>query len=244
MRTPRRRAGAAAVLWTGGKDSALALHEVHARGLPVVALVSFGPVRGRFRAHPIGVQRLQARALGLPHRFLRLRPPYRAAYRRAFRRLRSEGIDTIVTGDLDRVTGCGSWVRSIAGPLGLRVVTPLWHRERRALWRCLDTLGFRVVLSYAAAGRLPAGSIGRRLSGPTVQRLASAAGGRFDLAGENGEFHTWVLDAPLFRRPLELDRRSVGSDDRGCWLRPAGVRLGLSRRGGPPRRSRFEGHSP
>jgi diphthine-ammonia ligase len=223
----------AVVLWTGGKDSALALHEAEAAGLSVSALVTFAPPRARFRAHPLSVQRAQAKSLGLPHRVVRLRAPYRAGYRRAFERLRTEGIRTVVTGDIDRIGNAESWIRSIAEPLGLRVRMPLWRRPRRELWARLHSLGFDVVVSYVDTARLPAAWVRRRLDPRSVRRLASslqARGG--DLAGENGEYHTWVLDAPRFRERLDVRRCAIAQGRNARWLRPG--RLG--RRPKPTRR--------
>ncbi len=211
------------MLWTGGKDSALALHAVRRR-LCVVALVTFGPARARFRAHPLRVVRLQAAAIGLPHRFIALRAPYRAAYRRAFVSLRRAGVVAVVTGDIDRLPGCGNWVREIAEPLGLQVVQPLWRRPRAVLLQRLRRLRFRVVISYVDGRRLGAAWAGRPLDLAAARSLrALAKGGRLDAAGELGEYHTWTLDGPEFRWPLELRARRITGDGTAAWLDPGAV---------------------
>lgn len=216
----------AVVLWTGGKDSALALHEVSAKGQPITALVTFAPRRGAFRAHPVHVMRLQARALGVRHRLFRLRPPYRAEYRRVFRRLLREGITAVVTGDIDQIGNYAHWVRSIAEPMGLEVITPLWHRDRNSILRRLRALEFDVVVSYVDTTRLPEDWVGRRLDWSAAKDLDTAFRSRgIDPAGENGEYHTWVLDAPLFRARLSLERHSVERRPKSCWLRPRCVAL-------------------
>ncbi len=213
----------AVVLWTGGKDSALALHEIRRR-FSVIALVTFGPARARFRAHPLRVVRLQSAAIGLPHRFITLRAPYRAAYRRAFVGLRRAGVVAVVTGDIDRLPGCGNWVREIAEPLGLRVVQPLWRRSRTELLDRLRRAGFRVVISYVDGRRLAATWAGRPLDLATMRRLRKLAkGGRLDASGERGEYHTWTLDGPDFRWPLVLHERRILGDGTAAWLDPRGV---------------------
>ncbi len=222
------------VLWTGGKDSALALHEVCATGGSVKTLVTFAPRRGTFRAHPVHVMRLQAKALGVRHRLFHLRPPYRAAYQRVFRRLLREGITAVVTGDIGQIGNCAHWVRSIAEPMGLEVITPLWHRSGTGILRRLRALEFDVVVSYVDTTRLSEDWVGRRLDWSAAKDLDMAFRSRgIDPAGENGEYHTWVLDAPLFRTRLSLQRHSVEHRPKCCWLRPRCVALASK----PPRQS-------
>ncbi|MGI0053304.1 MAG: hypothetical protein ACREC5_02540 [Thermoplasmata archaeon] len=231
------RPGTAVLLWTGGKDSILALHEARARGWSISALVTFGPGLGSFRAHPLRVMRMQAQALGLPHRLYRIRPPYRAAYRGVFRTLRDEGVEAIVTGDIAPVDDRANWVRSIAEPLGLRVLAPLWHQDRMGLLRRLRPPTYEVVVSYVNTDRLDAAWVGRRIDADARRELNTAFRERgVDPAGENGEYHTWTLDAPLFRSRLSLQRVSIRGDRRSRWLRAA--RLALIPKPGPTGTSR------
>ncbi len=134
---------AAAVLWTGGKDSTLALHLALEAGYEVRYLVTFGPPRARFRAHPLEVMRLQAEALGLEHRTVPIRRPYRASYRRALSALKEEGITTLITGDIDRIGDAPNWVRDRAAPIGLRVFNPLWERSRMGILMLCSGRGSR-----------------------------------------------------------------------------------------------------
>src|SRR6187399_1608364 len=69
-----------AVLWTGGKDSALALHR--SAGLGVTELVTFVPPDAHFQAHDLELMAWQARALGLPHRRVVVGLPYQEGYER------------------------------------------------------------------------------------------------------------------------------------------------------------------
>jgi diphthine-ammonia ligase len=199
----------AVILWTGGKDSALALDEARRAGLAVSALATFAPPGAAFRAHPIPVMKAQARALGLPHLVLALEPPLDAAYHRAFGDLAAAGATHLVTGDIDLVDGRPNWVRERAAGLPLEVVTPLWGREREALLALLDARGFRAVFSCVRPP-LPAHLCGRPLDAAAVEVIRAAGA---DLCGENGEYHTLVLDGPGFAHPLELDAAPVTGQD-------------------------------
>ncbi|HEX5008982.1 MAG TPA: hypothetical protein VFY71_01180 [Planctomycetota bacterium] len=226
----------AAVLWTGGKDCSLALHEARAAGLDVRALVTFTPRDPDFLAHPLPVLALQAQAAGLPHRRLVVEQPFRDGYERALRTLRDEGVRVLVTGDIAEVAGHPNWVRECAEPLGLRVETPLWGRERPALLARLLELRFRVVVSCVDTRRLPAGWVGRTLDAAAVAELrALQASHGVDPSGENGEYHSLVLEAPFFAQRVDLGPCST--TPRGPWvaLVPGALRL-VAGPGPAPRR--------
>ncbi|MGI0067480.1 MAG: hypothetical protein ACREB9_03535 [Thermoplasmata archaeon] len=202
--------GRAAVLWTGGKDCALALDRARARGLPVDALFTFAPPRARFRAHPLPRIRAQARALGLPHRVLDVEPPYTTAYERHFRRLRRDGYAWVVTGDLDLIGGAPSWVRERAASTGLRVLRPLWRQSRYALLRALGPAGIRAEITAVRVPHLGVEWLGRVLDRRTIDELVRLARRkRFDASGEQGEYHTMVLDAPGFCAEIAPGPRTV-----------------------------------
>jgi diphthamide synthase (EF-2-diphthine--ammonia ligase) len=208
------------VLWTGGKDCALALDEARRAGIAVGALVTFAPPRAAFRAHPIPVMAAQARALRLPHRVVELAPPLEEAYGRAFGALAAEGFSLLVTGDIAPVDGRPNWVRERAAGLPLEVLTPLWGRDRAGLLGTLRARGFRAIVSCVRPP-IPASLCGRPLDGG-AEAVLRAAGA--DLCGENGEYHTLVLDGPGFVAPLALDAAPETGPDGLTTLRVAAVR--------------------
>lgn len=185
----------AAVLWTGGKDCALALHEVRNK-VDVACLATFVPENASFKAHPLSLMKKQAAAMRLPHAKLRVVAPYERGYENALVRLRARyGIDALVTGDIDRVAGHPNWIRERAEPLGLKVLTPLWGRSRKALLERHWRAGFKARISYVNP---PLGRewIGRLLDRRAVRELGRIEG--VDLCGENGEYHTMVVSGPGF----------------------------------------------
>lgn len=194
------------MLWTGGKDCALALHESLRAGFRIAALVTFvpeGPVG--FRAHPVELGSAQATALGLELRLLPVRRPYRAGYTAALLALAADGIDTVVTGDIGPVDRKPNWVRTCARGTGVRVRAPLWGRSRPSLLRALVRERIDAVLSYIRSPPIPATWLGRHLDGASVGALIRLARAhRFDACGEQGEYHTWVVNTPLFARPPRL----------------------------------------
>lgn len=196
----------AAVLWTGGKDSVLALHEARQAGHRVCCLVTFAPPETDFLAHPVAFMKLQAEALDLPHFLWPVREPFAESYEAGLRWLKTTmNIGTVITGDIAEVGGSPNWIRERSRPAGMNVLTPLWDRDRLALLQQLLAEKFKVIFSCVKKRWLAAGWIGRELNHETIAELrALREQNGLDLCGEEGEYHTLVTDAPDFRRRLHL----------------------------------------
>ena len=201
----------ACVLWTGGKDSALALHRARAAGARVECLATFAPEHPAFLAHPIAIMRLQAEALGLPHVIVTVREPMEPSYRDGIAELcAARGLDTLVTGDIDLVAGHPNWIRRCCLGLPVEVHTPLWGADRDALLDELLAARFRVIFSLVKRPWLGADWAGRELTADSLAELRRLRDQRgFDLCGENGEYHTMVLDGPGFANAIDLAEWSV-----------------------------------
>ncbi len=214
-----KRMRRAAVMWTGGKDCSLALHEARLSGLDVTDLVTFAPPTPVFRAHPLEFIGRQAAAMELRHRTVEVRPPLKAAYTQALRALRGEGIEVLVTGDIAEVEGHPSWIRQVSRDAGLDVLTPLWGRERRALLADLLGRGFQAIFSLVKRPWLTREWVGRAFDRQAVDDLVSLAPRTgLDLCGENGEYHSLVLDGPTFRRGLRIAAFDVCEKDEMIYM--------------------------
>ncbi len=190
----------ALILWTGGKDSCLALHKTLEMGYRVAALVTFAPLDGEFRAHPIPMIRSQARSLGIEHRLVRIGSPYKEGYVKGLLGLAAQyEATTVVTGDIDEVEGQSNWIEECCREAGLAALLPLWQEDRERLLESLFSEKIEAVVTHLNDPRLPKGWIGRRLDERLLRELIAAkARYGIDLTGENGEFHTMVVRSPLF----------------------------------------------
>jgi uncharacterized protein (TIGR00290 family) len=208
----------AVVLWTGGKDSSLALYEAVSMGYKVKSLVTFAPENERFLAHPLKFMKRQAKALQLPHRTIHLRPPFREGYEKAIRDLgRTAG--TLVTGDIAEVDGHPNWIRECSQKSGVDVLTPLWKRNRVEILRKLLSLGFRVVFSCVKKPWLPMEWVGQTLDEQRLKRLMELHKKTgLDVCGENGEFHTLVADGPLFRKDIQITSQSIRTEGKFMYM--------------------------
>ena len=197
----------AVVLWTGGKDCNLALHEARKSGYKIIALVTFAMGDARFRAHPIHVMKQQARAIGIEHILMPVKEPYEESYERAIAEIKEKyNIQTIITGDIAEVHGNTNWITERSKPSGINVFLPLWHLGREKILQNIFTLNFKVIFSCVKEPWFTSGWLGRGLNSEVLTELHSIHRQKgLDICGEQGEYHTLVLDSPEYYAELSLD---------------------------------------
>lgn len=187
------------VLWTGGKDSCLALFRVLEANLHVCALATFVPgPDATFQAHPLEMMQRQALELGLHHELVTVSPPYRPSYEAGLARIKARfQADAVVTGDIDEVAAFPNWIAQCAAAAGLETIRPLWRQPRLSLLREVVERKIQATISWINDPRLASLGVGRRLDDAWIQALESLAKTTdIDLCGENGEYHTMVCHLP------------------------------------------------
>lgn len=217
-----------AVSWTGGKDSSLALYEAEVSGCEINCIVTFAPTQESFLAHPIAFMRLQAQALGLPHHVINVEEPFEQGYENAITSLKEEqGIDGIVTGDIGEVAGHdANWMVDRGKRCGVYVLRPLWHRDRLGLLNKLLSLRFKVVFSCVKRPWFTEEWLGVELSHSSLERLCEMSERTgLDMCGEQGEYHTWVLDGPRFRKSIRIASFSKHAENSTMFILPENLRL-------------------
>jgi uncharacterized protein (TIGR00290 family) len=207
--------------WSGGKDSALALHEAVAQGARPRLLISMMTEGGqRSRSHGLSreVLRAQAGHIGLPIRFWPASwDSYEATFHAAVADAVASGPGLGVFGDLD-IEDHRNWVEQQCASAGAASWLPLWKRDHRRAVRDLLDAGFRARIIAVRAGSIPCALLGRSLDDDVLNELDRGA----DLAGENGEYHTVVTAGPLFGGPLHLAVGESSLRD-GMWFLDAAV---------------------
>lgn len=194
--------------WSSGKDSALALHATRAAGdVDVVGLLTTVNVSfDRVAMH--GVRRsllqAQAQAIGLPLHVVELPWPcpneiYEQRMARAIDAARRSGVAAMVFGDLFLEDVRRYRETALAGT-GLTPIFPLWLRSTPEVARSLLDLGFRAVVVCVDPGQAPPELAGRWYDQELLDDLPDGV----DPCGENGEFHTVVVDGPGFGHPVEV----------------------------------------
>ena len=207
----------ALVSWSGGKDSSLALHRARAAGEwrldGLLTTVTDGYDRVSMHGVRTSLLAAQAESLGLPLRVVRIPPRCdNAAYERAMRaelsRYADAGGEAVLFGDLYLEDVRAYRVRLLDG-VGPTAAFPIWGEDTRALARRFVALGFRAVLVCVDPRQIDPAFCGREFDERLLDDLPRGA----DPCGENGEFHTFVYDGPMFRRPVSFERGAVVERD-------------------------------
>lgn len=202
-----------AVMWSGGKDSALAADRARRSGVEIACLVNFyDEATGRVRFHATRTELIgaQAEAIGVP---LLARgttwPAFETAFRDTLGILGKEGIDGIIFGDI-HLGDVRAWYEERVHAAGLRHIEPLWGEEPRDLLAEFVGGGGRAVITCCDLEKLDESWLGRIINEQFVRDIASV---RIDPCGENGEYHSFAFAGPLFTDPVRHalgERRSDG----------------------------------
>ena len=195
----------AAVLWTGGKDSALAL-QVSLNLYDIRRLVCFVPADNRrFYAHPTQLMELQAQKIGIPIEFVPISEPYKQSYHQQIETIRDSGTEVLITGDISTVGGMPNWIDEVAADL-VEVYKPLWELDRHTILDTLISNKFKIICSLAYKKHFQPTIAGKYFDAKLISELKQLP---IDACGEQGEYHTWVLDAPFFKAPVQLEATRV-----------------------------------
>jgi len=213
--------------WSSGKDSAWALHvlrqsgEYEVTGLFTTVNVEFD----RVAMHAVRVELLreQAQAVGLPLHLIEIPYPcsneqYADVMTEFMALAGSAGVRCMAFGDL-YLQDVRRYREERMQGTGIEAIFPLWGRATRELLAEMLAGGLRACLTCVNPKVLPAEFAGRELTPELLESLPA----NIDPCGENGEFHSFVFDGPMFTRPLDIEMGEVVTRDgfvfADCWLR-------------------------
>lgn len=193
--------------WSGGKDSALCLYQVLQQKNYIVEklLTTLSGSNHRVSMHGVREELLeqQAAQIGLPLQKIYLpeqasMSSYNQLMEQAMRQLQQEGIEYALYGDIN-LEDLRLYREQQLQPLGMEPVFPLWGRNTAELVQEFIALGFKAVVVCINERLLDNSFAGRLLDDSFLQDLPP----NVDPAGENGEFHTFVFDGPIFKAPVQ-----------------------------------------
>jgi uncharacterized protein (TIGR00290 family) len=194
--------------WSGGKDSAMALHALLQRNdVQVIALLTtVTDEYDRISMHGVRRELLeqQAKSIGLPLHEVRIPPQcvnsiYEARMEEALRAHYANGVRTVAFGDIF-LEDLRAWRDKNLARIGMNALFPIWKRDTRELIRHFHASRFRSIAVCVDSKVLDPSFAGRELDESFFRDLPP----QVDPCGENGEFHTFVFDGPIFRRPIPV----------------------------------------
>lgn len=194
------------ISWSSGKDSAWALHVVRQQAeVNIVGLLTtVNTAHARVAMHAVRETLLEAQAdaLGLPLVKVPIPSPcpndvYETRMETAMRRARVEGITHMVFGDLF-LEDIRKYREEKLAPTGVRPLFPIWGLDTSALARRMINAGLRAYVTCIDPRKLERPFAGRTFDAALLTDLPVGV----DPCGENGEFHTFAFQGPMFTRPI------------------------------------------
>jgi uncharacterized protein (TIGR00290 family) len=195
----------AACSWSGGKDSCFALMKATRQGcIPKVLLNVLNEAGKISRSHgiPLDILQAQGKATGLPvHTIASSWADYEANLTSVLKKLKSRYVlEAAVFGDID-LQAHRDWEEMVCANASLKAILPLWQQDREDLVFQMLESGIKTII-VSCNEKMGEKFLGKTLNNDLVQQLKHID---IDVCGENGEFHTLVLDCPLFSFPLKVE---------------------------------------
>ena len=192
--------------WSGGKDSAMALYEVQkSQKYEIVSLLTT-ITKDYDRVSMHGVPRIlveqQAQSLGLPVEEVFIpescsNEEYESKMREMLTRFKRDGVSAVVFGDVF-LEDVRRYREDNLSKVGMKGIFPLWGRDTAELIKSFIALGFKAIISCVDSKILDKTFVGRMLD----EKFWAELPPNVDPAGENGEFHSFVFDGPIFRERI------------------------------------------
>jgi len=199
--------------WSGGKDSALCLYKIlQARQYDVMCLLtSISEQYQRISMHGVRVDLLEAQAHNIGIHLIKMQIPempamedYETVMRTTLTDLKSNGATACVFGDIF-LEDLRTYRETKLTELNLKGLFPLWKIPTDKLVREFIDLGFKTIITCVNEKYLDKSFAGRIIDNDFLNDLPD----NVDPCGENGEFHTFVFDGPLFKEPIPFDKGEI-----------------------------------
>jgi len=202
--------------WSGGKDSCLAYYKAIQSGYQISHLVNFISAeykRVSFHGTPAELIQLQADSIGIPLVQKEVQPDdYEPAFKEAIRKLLPKDIKGMVFGDI-YLQEHKQWVERICQELGIKAPEPLWGMRTEDILEEFIRSGFEAIIVSANASAqfghygIDKEWIGHKIDNDFIRYLKTKP--YIDLCGESGEYHTFVVNGPIFKNKLNIIKKEV-----------------------------------
>ncbi|MGG7212940.1 diphthine--ammonia ligase [Clostridium nigeriense] len=207
-----------------GKDSTLALYRMIRDGHKPAALlitVDKKAIRSWFHGVPEDLLQEVSKSLNIPLLLVKCEgEEYEDSFNKALSKAKNElGAEICVFGDID-IEAHRAWCTDRCNEAEIEAIFPLWQESREGLtFEFIDT-GFKTVIKNVRLDVLSTDFLGKQLTKPVVKDIVEAGS---DACGENGEYHTFVFDGPLFKYPIKFRDNGIITNETHGFLDIVGV---------------------
>lgn len=191
----------AAVSWSGGKDSYMAFHSAHEKGLRILYTIHMR-VENTLSYHgPLGIIMAQQASIGTTGVVVRTTwEDYERDFKEVLTMLKRSGVEVAVFGDI-YIEGHRQWVERVCGEAGVEAIEPLWGSDSLENAKRIVRMGVKALIVRVHDREPLSKYVGRVLDEEVIEDLVREG---IDPSGEHGEYHTIILDAPLFKHRIEV----------------------------------------
>lgn len=216
------------LFWSGGKDAALSLYHLimdHQQVDYLLTTINKPQMRVTMHDVPANLIEKQATALGVKLQTVLLpempkAKEYEQKVSKAIAGMQMQGVKKVAFGDIF-LEDIQDYRDKMLAPLQIESLYPLWKKNSRELMEEFLSAGFKAIVVSVNARILDKSFVGRELNQAFLNDLPEEA----DPCGENGEFHTFVYDGPLFQQPVSFDKGEVYLKDYGKKFSTIDVRF-------------------
>ncbi len=207
--------------WSGGKDCMMATYREIIKGEhEVVSLLNMCEADGKAsRSHGLSNDMLVAQAQAIDISLLQIpigTDGYRPAYIRAIEDLKKQGVTGAVFGDI-YLQAHRDWLEEVCHETGLTPIFPLWQEDTAQLLKFLIDEGFKAVTVAIDPKKLSDEWLNRPLDYDFYRDILTLD--HIDPCAEQGEYHTFVFDGPIFKHPVSFKTTDVFSKDNNKFIR-------------------------
>ena len=195
--------------WSSGKDSALALYKVLQNSeIEIVSLLtSVNKKYNRISMHGVRTELLvqQAKSIGLPLHIMEIpempsMEDYEKVMRETLTKFKTKGVTHSIFGDIF-LEDLRKYREDKLAEIEFKGIFPLWKIPTKDLIQEFLDLGFKTIVVCVNERNLDQSFVGRVIDAQFIADLPDDV----DVCGENGEFHTFTFDGPIFKKPIEFE---------------------------------------
>lgn len=199
--------------WSGGKDSCMALYyAVQNGGVPLSLLTMCIENGERTRSHGLSpvIIHAQADSLNIPVKTINTSwHDYEENFINGLKKLKiSRDINSAVFGDID-LEEHKEWEDKVCKKADITPFLPLWKMDRELILKEFLAAGFKAVIVAVKENCLDESFLGRELDYAMISEFKDH---KVDPCGENGEYHTVVIDGPIFSKPVEFKKNKISKN--------------------------------